>query len=122
MTALARELLDRFGHDPGRVVQWMDRATATDYATLAPVVVRHVDDGEPVARRIMQDAAASIDTICRALLERGAPRLSLLGGLGSVMEHWLAPDLRRRISPQIGDALDGAAILAGRAPQKLAQR
>jgi glucosamine kinase len=113
-TPLLREVLDRFGHDPAKVVHWMDRASATDYATLAPLVVRHVDDGEPVARRIVQDAAVKIDGICRALLGRGAPKLSLLGGLGSVMETWLAPDLRRRLSPPIGDALDGAAILAGR--------
>ena len=113
-TALLCEVMDRFDNDPRKLVQWMDRATATDYATLAPVVVRHADDGEPAARRIMQDAAARIDGICRALFDKGAPRLSLIGGLASVMETWLAPDLRRRLSLQLGDALDGAAILAGR--------
>lgn len=115
-TALLGELLDHFAGDPARVVEWMDGATATDYARFAPMVVRHVDDGDPAARRIMQDAAAKIDGICRALIEHGAPRLSLLGGLGSVMETWLAPDLRRRLAPPRGDALDGAAILAGRPP------
>lgn len=118
-TALLSEVLDRFDNDPRKVVQWMDRATATEYATFAPIVVRHVDHGEPAARRIMQDAASKIDAICRALFDRGAPRLSLIGGLASVMENWMAPDLRRRISPQLGDSLDGAAILAGRTPRKV---
>lgn len=118
-TALLSEVLDRFEDDPRCVVSWMDQATATDYATLAPIVIRHVDDGDATARRIMQDAASKIDAICRALFERGAPRLSLIGGLGSVMETWLAPDLRRRLSPQLGDALDGAAILAGRRPREM---
>jgi len=114
MTALLGEIMDRFGDDPGNAVQWMDQATATDYAAFAPIVVRHADDGDPTARRIMQDAAAAIETIGRTLFERGAERLSLIGGLASVIESWLAPDLRRRLSPQLGDSLDGAAILAGR--------
>jgi len=118
-TALLSEVLDRFEHDPRKVVQWMDRSTATDYATFAPIVVRHGDEGEPTARRIMQDAASKIDAICRALFDRGAPRLTLIGGLASVMEKWLAPDLRSKLSPQLGDSLDGAAILAGRPPRRI---
>lgn len=114
MTALLGEIMGRFGDDPGNAVQWMDQATATDYAAFAPIVVRHADDGDPAARRIMQDAAAAIETIGRTLFERGAERLTLIGGLASVIESWLAPDLRRRLSPQLGDSLDGAAILAGR--------
>ncbi|WP_029057848.1 BadF/BadG/BcrA/BcrD ATPase family protein [Stappia stellulata] len=115
-TALLKEILTHFNRDPRDVVAWMDTATATDYATFAPAVVRHADEGDTAARRLMQDAAAKIDGICRALLDRGAPRLTLIGGLGSVMESWLAPDLRKKLSPPLGDALDGAAILAGRRP------
>lgn len=116
-SALLEEVLRRFGHDPLQVVAWMDGATATDYAALAPLVVRHAEEGDAQARAIMQDAATAIEGICRALLERGAPRLSLIGGLGSVMEAWLAPDLRRRIHAPLGDALDGAALLAGGPPR-----
>ncbi|WP_349360697.1 BadF/BadG/BcrA/BcrD ATPase family protein [Stappia sp.] len=121
-TALLGEILQHFDRDPRKVVGWMDTATATDYATFAPAVVRHADEGDTAARRLMQDAAAKIDGICRALRDRGAPRLTLLGGLGSVMETWLAPDLRRKLTPPIGDALDGAAILAGRPPLDAASR
>jgi glucosamine kinase len=118
-TALLNEILLHFSRDPREVVAWMDKATATDYATFAPAVVRHADEGDTAARRLMQDAAAKIDGICRALRDRGAPRLTLIGGLGSVMESWLAPDLRKKLSPPLGDALDGAAILAGRRPLDL---
>ncbi len=114
--ALSDEVLTRFGGKAAEVVAWMDRASATDYATLAPVVVRHADAGEALARQLMQEAAAGIEAICRRLLALGAPRLALLGGLASVMAAWLPPDLRRRLSPAIGDAVDGAAILAGRPP------
>jgi len=74
--------------------------------------MRHADLGDPVGRRIVQNAAEQIDGLVRALLERGAPRVALLGGLATAMEAWLAPDVRRRLSPPLGDAMSGAIALA----------
>jgi len=39
----------------------MDRATATDYANFAPLVMRHADQGDPVGRRIARAGAEQID-------------------------------------------------------------
>lgn len=111
-TALLAEVMQRFQNDPMEAVAWMDRATATDYAALAPMVMRHADQGDPVGRRIVQSAAEQIDTFVRVLFEQGAPRVTLLGGLSSPLEPWLAPDVRRRLKPADGDAVSGAIILA----------
>lgn len=111
---LTREVLARFDGDPFEAVAWMDRATATDYATFAPLVMRHADNGDPVGRRLVQAGAEQIDGLVRALVDLGAPRVSLIGGLGSATEPWLAPDVRRRLSPALGDAVAGAIHLAGR--------
>ena len=94
------------------------RATATDYATFAPLVMRHADAGDPVARRIVRDAAEQIDELVRRLSECGASRIALLGGLASSMQPWLAPDVQRRLVPVEGDAVDGALHLARRAAMK----
>jgi glucosamine kinase len=104
----------RFRDDPFEAVAWMDKATATDYASFAPLVMRHADNGDPVARRIVRDAAEQIDELVRRLVERGAPRIALLGGLASPIQLWLAPDVQRRIAPIEGDAVDGALLLARR--------
>jgi glucosamine kinase len=111
-TPLLTSVLARFKDDPFEAVAWMDRATATDYATFAPLVMRHADDGDPVGRRIVQGAAEQIDGLVRALVERGAPRIALIGGLSSAIEPWLAPDVRRRLKPLDGDAVSGAIRLA----------
>jgi glucosamine kinase len=95
-------------------LSWMDRATATDYATLAPLVMRHADAGDRVGRRIVREAAEQIDELVRRLIECGAPRVALIGGLASSMEPWLAPDVQRRLSPVEGDAVAGALHLARR--------
>lgn len=114
-TRFTREVMARFHDDPFEAVVWMDRATATDYATLAPLVMRHADAGDSVARRIVRDAAEQIDELVRRLIECDAPRIALLGGLASPMEPWLAPDVQRRLCPVEGDAVAGALHLARRA-------
>jgi glucosamine kinase len=110
-TRFTRDVLARFEGDPFEVVAWMDKASATDYATLAPLVLRHADLGDAHARAIMQHGAALIDAMVRTLFERGVPRVALIGGLSTAMEAWLAPDVRRRLSPVKGDAIAGALSL-----------
>jgi glucosamine kinase len=116
-TSLTRDVMLRFHNDPFEAVAWMDHATATDYATFAPLVMRHADAADPVARRIVRDAAEQIDDLVRRLSECGASRIALLGGLASSMQPWLAPDVQRRLVPVEGDALDGALHLARRAAE-----
>ncbi|KGE00941.1 N-acetylglucosamine kinase [Rhizobium sp. YS-1r] len=118
-TALLMEIMQRFHDDPMETVAWMDRATATDYAALAPMVMRHADQGDSVGRRIVQSAAEQIDTLVRTLFDLGAPRVTLLGGLSTPLEPWLAPDVRRRLKPADGDAVSGAIILARKAAEAL---
>ena len=117
-STLTRDVMTRFHNDPFEAVAWMDPATATDYATFAPLVMRHADAGDPVARRIVRDAAEQIDELVRRLTECGALRIALLGGLASSMQPWLAPDVQRRLVPVEGDAVDGALHLARRAVMK----
>jgi glucosamine kinase len=117
-TSLTRDVMMRFHNDPFEAVAWMDHATATDYATFAPLVMRHADAGDAVARRIVRDAAEQIDELVRRLSECGASRVALLGGLASSMQPWLAPDVQRRLIPVEGDAVDGALHLARRAAMK----
>ena len=111
-TAFTQELMGRFGNDLGEVVAWTDRASATDYASLAPLVVRHANAEDQVARAILTDAAAHIDDIVRRLTAYGAPRIALLGGLAPVMESWLARDVRDCLVAPEGDAVDGALRVA----------
>ena len=117
-TKLTHDVMVRFRDDPFNAVAWMDHATATDYATFAPLVMRHADDGDPAARRIVRDAAEQIDELVRRLTECGAARIALLGGLASSVQPWLAPDVQRRLVPIEGDAVDGALRLARQAAAK----
>jgi glucosamine kinase len=111
-TDFTRQVMSRFGNDPCEVVGWMDRATATDYATFAPVVIACANDGDPVASDIARQAAGRIGELIRRLAELGAPRIALVGGLARHVEPWFAGEVQRLLSPALGDPLDGALKLA----------
>lgn len=111
-TPLLRRVAEEFGSDPHAIVRWMGAAKPPDIARLAPLVLDHAASKDPAAVEIVRLAAGGIDAIALRLAERGAARLSLMGGLAAGLEPWLAPATRARLVPPAGDALDGALRLA----------
>jgi glucosamine kinase len=114
VTPLAADLMGRFGDDPFAVVAWSERATATDFASFAPRVFQHAEEGDPLARQIVSNAARQVGLFVRRLKDFGAPRVCLLGGLASPLSAWLEPDIRHAISQAEHDAMAGAVLLARR--------
>src|SRR4051812_39470398 len=114
MTPLLLEVLDAFDHDPYQAVAWSEEARATDYAALAPIVLRHANQGDPVGRRIIERAADAIGDLLDLFLARGIDRLSLVGGLSDAITPWLTPDLRARLKRPDADATAGALLVARR--------
>ncbi|PSJ38010.1 BadF/BadG/BcrA/BcrD ATPase family protein [Allosphingosinicella deserti] len=107
-------VLDYFHGSAGEIVDWTARATPADYASFAPMVMDRASDGDPVAEPIVQAAARRLDRLIRVLLDRGAPSCCLMGGVAARMRDWLAASIRERLSEPLGDALDGAVLLARR--------
>lgn len=115
---LTQEIMDRFGGDITAIIAWLDGASATDYASLAPLVVRHAGQGDRCARAIMTQAAAAIGAMIEAMRGRGVRSVALVGGLGAVLAAWLAPALQECLVAPRGDALAGALLLARRPAQQ----
>ncbi len=114
MTPLLAEVLGAFDHDPYQAVAWSEEARATDYAALAPIVMRHAHQGDPIGRRIVERAADAIGDLLDLFLARGIERLSLVGGLADPITPWLTPDLRARLKRPDADAAAGALLVARR--------
>lgn len=106
------EVLERFHGSAGEIVDWTGRATPADYATFAPLVLDHAIHGDTVAELMVQESARRIENLIRTLFDRGAPHCCLMGGLAAPMHDWLAPSIRERLREPLGDALDGAILLA----------
>jgi glucosamine kinase len=113
-TPLSREVMERLGPDAFALVAWAEQATATEYASLAPVVLSHAEAGDSLAEGIVGDGARQVEVLIRSLVQFGAPRISLLGGLASRLEQWLSPGVLQFLSEPEGDAVAGALLLARR--------
>lgn len=109
---LTRMVFDKFDGDTQAIVNWMDDATATEYATMAPDVVNAAEAGDYHGRLITSHAAWHIEIMVRGLFGLDVPRVTLVGGLAPRIEPWMSPDIRLKLSPPEGDALDGALWLA----------
>jgi len=113
-TPLSQEVTRQFDHVTARMVAWMDEATPADYATFAPLVMDYAENGDEIAVSIVNDAALHVEKFIETIFARGATRLSLAGGLSSRMKPWLRARIADKLSPPLGDPLDGALLLAGR--------
>ena len=113
-TPLSQEVTRQFDHVTARMVAWMDEATPADYATFAPLVMDYAENGDEIARSIVSEAAGHVERFIETIFARGATRLSLAGGLSSRMKPWLRARIVDKLSPPLGDPLDGALLLAGR--------
>ncbi len=114
---LTTMIFERFGRDTQAIVSWMDNATATEYATMAPDVLNAAEAGDYHGRLITSHAAWHIEIMVRGLFSMNVPRTALLGGLAERVEPWMSPDIRLKLSKPKGDALDGALWVARQTPR-----
>lgn len=111
-TPLLAGLFDEFDGDPYAIVRWADGASPADFGRFAPLVVQHAARRDPAAIELMQRAAHHIEKLAVRLIELGADRIALVGGLAPHIENCLASRTREHLVSPRGDALAGALQLA----------
>jgi glucosamine kinase len=111
---LSQAITREFDHAIPRVIAWMDEAAPGDYASFAPLVMDYADNGDEIALSIVRDAALHVERFIETIMGKGASRCVLMGGLAERMKPWLRARVVAQLSEPLGDALDGAQILAGR--------
>jgi glucosamine kinase len=114
LTPFLLEVMRRLGPDAFTLVAWAEQATATEYASLAPIALSYAEAADPFAEEIVAEGARHVGVLIRSLVDFGAPRVSLLGGLAARLIRWLSPDVLHFLSPPEGDAVAGALLLARR--------
>ncbi len=113
-TPLSQAVTQQFNHAIPGVIAWMDEATPADYASFAPLVLAHAETGDEIALSIVREGALHIERFIETIYARGATRCVLMGGLAEPMTPWLRARIVDRLVSPLGDALDGALLLAGR--------
>ena len=115
LTPLADEILDEFNRKAADVVMWAGTAIPGDYARFAPRVFDYGAKGDALAIWVLRDCAADAAMIIRRLLELGAPKVAMIGGVFPPLFPWLPDDVKPHLIEPQGDAMDGAILMAERA-------
>ncbi|WP_425052549.1 BadF/BadG/BcrA/BcrD ATPase family protein [Psychromarinibacter sp. S121] len=110
-SALLQDVLAEFG-TVAAAVFFSLRATPTEFARLAPRIVAAAKDGDPVARRLMQEGADWVAEGLNAMGASDAEAVCLIGGIGPHYADYLPPALTRNLLEPRGTSLDGAVLLA----------
>lgn len=111
-TPIGRVVMDQFGNDPQKVVEFAHDAKPKDFAGFAPLIFEQAAVGDATAIEIVTKAASDIDESLDALLWPECRAVCLLGGLSAAYGSWLSPQHQALLVEPKGDALAGAVAFA----------
>lgn len=115
-TPYTRALMARFADDPAAVIRWGLTARSADYGAEAPACFAAAAAGDAVALAIVREAAEALAELVAALGRHGAGRIAMVGGAAAAVRPYLPAPIAAALSPPLGDARDGAILLAGGRP------
>jgi glucosamine kinase len=114
-SGLIGKVMEQFGGDPAKVVQFAAQSNPADFATLAPLVAEAFAADDPVAVALLKAGTDYLERGLTALGWRADARLCLLGGLAPLYTRALFPQLSGSLAAPLGSALDGALAMAKQA-------
>lgn len=114
-TGFTREVLDVLGTTTSAIVRWVSGAPPSRFGELAPLVFAHANRGDPVALSLVRRSAAEVEAMIARLIEIGAERVCLVGGMAEHIAPWLTPYARGVLAVRQEDATEGAILLARQA-------
>jgi glucosamine kinase len=111
---LTQALLAIYRDNPADVVEFTTTAKPGDFGGFAPMIFKHAEDGDAVARLIVDRAVTDIERAFDAFgLHENEP-ICLLGGLAPLYGPRLSQSYRTRLREPQTDALGGAVAMAAR--------
>ena len=94
------------------MVSWADKASPTEYATLAPILTQYLAQGDRWAVELAEIGGQSLCVVVDTLIENDEIfPLCLFGGLASFMEPYLKANLKLNIVTRKHDATEGALLM-----------
>ncbi len=96
------------------IANWIQTATATEYASFAPLIFEYAEQSE-YAIKIINDAAYWIEDLARTAgfksKEFGDLDIVIIGGLSQAIKPYLSDNLSNALIPAKGSSLDGAIYI-----------
>ena len=117
VSPLLEAVLRSFNNNLSEMVTWANQANATDFATLAPLFMEHLQQEDRWAVVLMERSAKAVSEVAHCLFKDSADSLPLcmFGGLASYVEPYLDETIKSRIVPRQYGATQGALIMVRKA-------
>ena len=103
----------RFDGSMDKLHRFAETAKPRDYGALTPLLFKHAERGDPIARFIIERGQTGITLVLDHLIKLGARRICMMGGLGRAYQNFLPERYVPYFVAPRYDALDGAILLAG---------
>jgi glucosamine kinase len=115
---LSRRIMRRFDNAPVKMLAWSRHLTPSDWGAFSPLVFTCAEAGDRTAQGLVDDAVGDVARLLDRMVELGARRIVLAGGLAGRYAERLPRRLTRRLVPAKRDALAGAIDLARKAARR----
>lgn len=111
-------LKKKLGTKKENLTQWACNASATEYASLTPIIVKYAQKGEIYSVTLLKRAARYIENILILFLEENELKnklpCSLIGGMAPILMPYIKKELIKKLSPPLFDACQGALLIASK--------
>jgi glucosamine kinase len=110
-SAFADAVIQHCGGHRDAMFTWLANANQSSYAELAPMVIAHANQQNPVAEKIVKEAGLEVMKIVAALDKTNSLPMALCGSLAKPLEKYLPASLSERFVQPRGDSVSGALLL-----------
>lgn len=116
VSGLVQMIYEHFNNDVTMMVNWANQANSSAFASIAPMVIAQMQEGDAVAIDLIQRAAAYIDRIDAALESAQVDKTNFLpralsGGIAEFVEPYLSARLRENIVKKKSTPDKGAILM-----------
>ena len=103
----------RFDGSVEKLQHFVEGAKPRDYGALAPLLFEHAEQGDPIARFIIERGQTGVTLALDHIVKLGVVRICLLGSIGKAYRPYLPERFAPYLTAPRHDPLDGAILLAG---------
>lgn len=103
----------RFDGSVEKLQLFVEGAKPRDYGALAPLLFQYAEQGDPIARFIIERGQTGVTLALDHIVKLGIVRICLLGSIGKAYRPYLPERFKPYLARPRHDPLDGAILLAG---------
>ena len=103
---------NQFNNTPMNMVRWAKSAIPSDFSSFAPLVSEYATKHDETAVVLMRRTGQEVTKLIEAVLGYGVERVALMGGMANAVTPYLSKPVRKATVKSLGDAVDGALLMA----------